>query len=120
MTSFSWLHLTDLHLGQSHAKWLWPNVREEFFKDLDDLHSKCGPWNAVLVTGDLTQRGAEEEFNEINHLLGSIWDTLERLGSKPILLAVPGNHDLVRPPARLARQALRRYHATEKARIKFW
>lgn len=99
MESFSWLHLTDFHqgMGLQHG-WLWPNVREELFDDLARLHDRCGPWNAVLFTGDLTQRGEPAEFDEFDKTLGQIWSRLESLGSRPQLLVVPGNHDLVRPP----------------------
>ena len=31
-----------------------------FFEDLKHLHDKCGPWDLVLFSGDLTQRGSEE------------------------------------------------------------
>jgi hypothetical protein len=39
---FSWLHLTDLHFGQSNHGPLWPNVREAFFNDLKHLHQNAG------------------------------------------------------------------------------
>jgi Calcineurin-like phosphoesterase len=96
-THFGWLHLTDLHVGMSGQKWLWPNIREEFFSDLERLHRKCGPWDFVLFTGDFVQRGGADEFQKLNELLGEIWGRLRALGSNPCLLGVPGNHDLVRP-----------------------
>ncbi|MGK7905616.1 MAG: AAA-like domain-containing protein [Synechococcus sp.] len=97
MSCFSWLHLTDLHQGMQEQNWLWPSVKEVFFKDLESLHEKCGPWDLVLFTGDLTQRGSKEEFNRIDDILEELWTHLKKLGSSPQLLAVPGNHDLVRP-----------------------
>src|SRR5262249_25410329 len=33
----------------------------------------------------------------LERTLAGLWEHLDKLGSKPILLAVPGNHDLVRP-----------------------
>src|SRR5215207_372548 len=95
--SFSFLHLTDLHQGMASQSWLWPNVEEEFFRDLEKIHEAAGPWDLLLFTGDLTQRGSRAEFEELNKTLGRLYDELARLGSTPILLAVPGNHDLVRP-----------------------
>jgi len=94
---FSWLHLSDLHRGVKEQEWLWPNVREIFFEDLKKLHEKCGPWDLVLFTGDLTQRGSAEEFQKVDELLEELWMHFKELGSNPELLAVPGNHDLVRP-----------------------
>lgn len=100
MACFSWLHLTDLHRGMKKQGWLWPGVREIFFNDLKNLYDKCGPWDLVLFTGDLTQRGSAEEFQKVNEVLGQLWEFFRKLGSSPKLLAVPGNHDLARPSTR--------------------
>jgi hypothetical protein len=96
-TSFSWLHLTDFHCGMRRQHWLWPGVREIFFDDLKRLHEKCGPWDLVLFTGDLSQKGSAEEFEKVNTILEQLWEHFNQLGSSPELLVVPGNHDLVRP-----------------------
>ena len=63
MNTFRWLHLTDLHLGMPGQQSLWPNVEEMFLKDLDYLRTHVGPWDLVLFTGDITQRGTEPEFD---------------------------------------------------------
>ncbi len=95
---FQWLHLTDLHCGVGKQSFLWPNVRDAFWKDLAKLHKAFGAIDAVLFTGDLTQRGSAQEFAELDRaVLGSLFEHLGRLGSRPCLVAIPGNHDLVRP-----------------------
>jgi energy-coupling factor transporter ATP-binding protein EcfA2/predicted MPP superfamily phosphohydrolase len=80
--------------GQEHR---WPNIREAFFTDLEKQLEKSGTPDIVLFTGDLVQRGAPDEFKKLNELLGTLWERLSELGSHPILLPIPGNHDLVRP-----------------------
>src|ERR1700688_210921 len=111
--SFAWLHLTDLHYGLAGQGTLWPNVREAFFADLREMHGRCGPWQAVLFTGDLVQSGAEQEFKSMEaEALGRLRRELATLGSgEAVILAVPGNHDLVRPnaskPSAATRQLLR-------------
>src|SRR5580765_6153839 len=95
--TFSWLHVTDLHQGQRGLDLLFPRVQTAFERDLRELHKQTGPLDLVLFTGDLTQRGSAEEFAALNKTLLTIWNCLESLGSHPVLLAVPGNHDLVRP-----------------------
>jgi len=109
MKSFNWLHLTDLHFGPRGQVSLWPNVREAFWRDLEILHEKSGPWDAVLFTGDLVQSGGDAEFTELeDKVLGPLWEHLATLGTKePVLLAVPGNHDLVRPESKKPKAALR-------------
>lgn len=97
--TFSWLHLTDLHFGLRDQDFLWPNLRQPFFEDLAQLHELCGPWDAVLFTGDLVQSGKSEEYRKMQkEFLDRLWNELEKLGSGGArLLAVPGNHDLYRP-----------------------
>src|SRR6266498_3859697 len=97
MTSVRWLHLSDLHRGMTPQKWLWANIESEFFDDLKKLYDRCGPWDLVLFTGDLTQRGGADEFSKLNETLERLYNVLRSIGSDPTFLAVPGNHDLVRP-----------------------
>jgi hypothetical protein len=80
--------------GQAH---LWPNVEEIFFDDLNFLRKQVGTWDLVLFTGDLTQRGTNSEFDEVDKLLQKIWSRFNEWGFTPALLAIPGNHDLIRP-----------------------
>lgn len=97
MTNLNWLHLSDLHRGITSQTWLWTNVEAAFFEDLGKLHDKCGPWQIIFFTGDLTQKGRTDEYEKLNETLGRLYKRLEELGSNPVLLAVPGNHDLERP-----------------------
>jgi tetratricopeptide (TPR) repeat protein len=97
MTPFRWLHLTDLHLGMQGQSPLWPNVEDMFVNDLKLLHERVGAWDMVLFTGDLTQRGSEAEFDEVEKFLQKLWGQFKQWGFTPQLLAIPGNHDLVRP-----------------------
>jgi len=121
MASLSWLHLTDLHRGMKSQEWLWPSVREIFFADLERLHEKSGPWDLVLFTGDLTQQGAIEEFKQVDDIFKELWQLFHELGSDPLLLSVPGNHDLVRPnnidPSVLV---LEQWEQQEKVQSIFW
>ena len=97
MTTFRWLHLTDLHLGMPGQGSLWPNVEEMFLNDLKSLRYRVGPWDLVVFTGDITQRGTKPEFDEVDKLLQKFWSRFKEWGFTPKLLAIPGNHDLIRP-----------------------
>ncbi|HKH44879.1 MAG TPA: metallophosphoesterase [Thermoanaerobaculia bacterium] len=96
---FSWLHLTDFHYGLKGQDCLWPTLREPFLDSLAALHERCGPWDAVLFTGDLVQSGETAQFEKMQaEVLDPLWEKLRELGSgNAVLLAVPGNHDLYRP-----------------------
>ncbi len=120
-STLRWLHITDLHCGMSEGKRLWPNVKERFFEDLAYVHERSGPLDLVLFTGDLTQRGSAENFKELDEELDELWAELEGLGSRPSLVAVPGNHDLVRPDAKKAAvKAMRAWHDDKDIRDEFW
>jgi len=119
--TFSWLHFTDLHVGMSTSSYLWPNVEDIILADLEFLHEKSGPWDAIFFTGDLVQKGNKEEFTKFNEILNYMRETLTRLGSNPIFLAVPGNHDLVRPDANGAfATAFATWKDNETVRNEFW
>lgn len=72
-------------------------VREVVFDDIKRLHGVAGPWDLLLFTGDLTQKGSEPEFKAFSDTLAEFYEVLRALGSTPTFLAVPGNHDLARP-----------------------
>ena len=115
------LHLTDWHVGMTEQGWLWPNVREAFFDDLERLHQGLGGIDAVFFTGDLTQRGSAAEFEKLDAWLAALWKCLAELGSAPVLVPVPGNHDLVRPPPKgPVVKALGHWHADADIRDDFW
>jgi hypothetical protein len=118
---FNWLHLSDLHHGMSEQLSHWPNVREILYRDLATIHERSGPWHLLLFTGDLTQQGSRGEFGRLDGLLDDLLGHLRELGSKPVLLAVPGNHDLVRPKSIApAVKALKRWAEEDDIRADFW
>ena len=123
--SFSWLHLTDLHYGLNGQHCLWPNLRQPFFEDLRALYQLCGPWDAVLFTGDLVQSGQSAQFDTMrDEVLDPLWEKLAELGSPDaVLLAIPGNHDLYRPNPKEdnpAIDALLDKDGFDRIQAKFW
>lgn len=119
MGSLSWLHLTDLHCGMSEEGIIWSNIEEQLFKDLEKLHERCGHWDLILFTGDLVQSGTE--FQKLNTRLQSLCDHLKQLGSDPILLSVPGNHDLYRPKSTLSSvKVLKNWSQEKDVQNQFW
>ncbi|MDM0029306.1 metallophosphoesterase [Variovorax saccharolyticus] len=123
---FSWLHLTDMHFGLAGLGQRWPNIRERFFEDLEVAYRTSGPWDAVIFTGDLVQSGDQAQYVQLNEdVLAPLFKRIEELNSAhvkklkesapddeiqvplPVLLAVPGNHDLVRPSQSPSSPALR-------------
>jgi len=121
MSSITWLHLTDLHFGLRGQGFLWPNVRDEFFRDLAKIHRKTGAWDLVLFSGDLVQSGTAKEYEALDRVLAELWAEFDRLGARPTLLAIPGNHDLSRPrPDHAAYRALLNWHSDPGLQDIFW
>ncbi|MDH4319149.1 MAG: metallophosphoesterase [Desulfobulbaceae bacterium] len=121
MTSIGWLQLSDLHQGMGPHNWHWPNVREIIFNDINDLHGISGPWDIIFFTGDMTQTGAQEEFEQFETTLAELIEHLNNLGSNPVFVAVPGNHDLLRPKAEKEEiELLQRWHDDPTIEMQFW
>lgn len=124
-SSFSWLHLTDFHYGLKGQDCLWPTLREPFLESLGPLHERCGPWDAVLFTGDFVQSGETAQFEKMQaEVLDPLWEKLREFGSgDAVLLAVPGNHDLYRPNPledNAAIDALLDKDGFQRIETKFW
>lgn len=96
-----WLQLSDFHQGVDRLdqRAEVPELLRRLETDLKKLQRDQAPIDLVLFTGDLTQRAAPEQFAALADFLGKLFRILNGLGSQPVLLCVPGNHDLVRPVA---------------------
>lgn len=102
MAKIGWLHLSDFHEGQDRHGALWPHIKALFFDDLKKLHKRCGPWKILFFTGDLTSEGTDAQFSAFSDRLNELREYLRTIGSDPVVLAVPGNHDLTRPDPSLS------------------
>lgn len=119
--SISWLHISDLHVGQSNSGWIWPRLKKTFYDDLNDLNNIVGGWDLVIFSGDLTQSGRTDEFNLLKGILNDIWEHFDKLDSSPKLFIVPGNHDLVRPDSSEPTPiALGSWWENDKIKSSFW
>lgn len=121
MSTFGWLHLSDLHQGIDGQNWFWPNVREIIFEDIAKLHRLSGPWDIVFFTGDITQSGRTEEFDKSEKTLHQLFEHLMDLGSNPVFVHVPGNHDLTRPNTKKPEvKLLQRWDIETDIQREFW
>ncbi|MFI6877346.1 metallophosphoesterase [Streptomyces sp. NPDC050400] len=74
--------ISDLHLDGT------PRATERARRVMDHLRALPGPVDALLVTGDIADHGAEAEYEEAAELLG-----LHDAGRPFPVLPCPGNHD---------------------------
>ena len=104
-----WLHLSDLHVG-CPGKALWWTVANEFEKSVKEYVARLGRPDLILFTGDLVFKGDKEEFTKVSQFLDKL---LEWIGEPaPLIVSVPGNHDLARPQklTALPFRVLDKYH----------
>ncbi|MBU0754712.1 MAG: metallophosphoesterase, partial [Planctomycetes bacterium] len=93
-----WLHLSDLHLG-CPGESLWAQVHQEFQAGLKKQVKRVGVPDLVLFTGDLAFQGDKKEYERVDRFLEDLKKWLSEAGAEkePLILPVPGNHDLKRP-----------------------
>tara|TARA_R110002073_G_C9498353_1_gene581698 strand:- start:10754 stop:17476 length:6723 start_codon:yes stop_codon:yes gene_type:complete len=114
--TITWLHLSDLHRGQSGDA-TWKVIGPRFLEDLWLQTQTFGAPDLILFTGDLASRGARDEYQLVDDTLEEILDVV---GGQPLIVPVPGNHDLVRPPAsNVAHQTVASYFADSGGRRSF-
>jgi len=87
--AFNWLHLTDVHWGQA-GEGTCGESSPEVFEDLKALHDKTGPWHAVLFPETSCSTARRRSSRRWKRRFGPLWEQLQKLGSTPVLLAVPG------------------------------
>ncbi len=97
MSSFSWLHFTDLHFGAGRTDSEWGVIFSNLMDDVNELKNNNNlEFDAVFFTGDMVNKGDKSEFEKFNHCLKQLKKELFP-DKDPIFFAVPGNHDLARP-----------------------
>jgi hypothetical protein len=65
---------------------------------------KVGSLHLVLITGDLAFSGRQNEYGQVDEFVANLETLLAELGTEqPLIIPVPGNHDVSRPDQRTAR-----------------
>ncbi len=118
--AFRWLHISDLHFGMREQAPQWSNLKHHLYDDLPLLFDQSGPWDVVVFSGDIVQKGEAEEFGGATAAIAELYAKFRSLGCEPKFLAVPGNHDLVRPPkSDMSAMLLRDWHSKSSVREEF-
>lgn len=119
MKPLVWLHLTDIHRGQPGERTRWPVARGPLLEDLRAMARELGPPDLIIITGDLAFSGQGREYKLVAETLAEVQAAVGagQGGPGPLLVVVPGNHDLRRPSSgdALAR-GLSHYHEDREVR----
>lgn len=96
--TLTWLHISDLHVGSTGFADHWKTAEAMLLQDLSTVLGRTGTTlDLVVFTGDLTQSASADQFAALETFLLRLWKRFAELECMPALVAVPGNHDLVRP-----------------------
>lgn len=80
-----------------------------------------GDWDVVVFSGDLTQMANPEEYSKLSEFLEKLWKLFRELGCNPVLMPVPGNHDLQRPNSlNPAAKAIKNWWGDADLQNAFW
>lgn len=114
MERLVWLHLSDLHRGQPGERTRWGTAREALLSDLRAQAQRQGAPDLILLTGDLAFSGQRREYERVDE---SLTDIRAAVGGEPLVVTVPGNHDLARPAeGSVLARGLDHYHDDERLR----
>lgn len=118
---FRWLHFSDIHVGVSGQKSLWPRFGTLLLDDVRRTLERTGPVDLVVFSGDLAQAGKKEEFERFDSIINDILDAIGSNQERPKIVTIPGNHDLLRPdPLSSGALALKQYWSNENLRDAMW
>jgi len=84
------LHISDLHRTKDERV-SNPEVLRDLLHSIETL--KDGPFDLIVMSGDVTQSATLEEYGEAEQFLGALADKLLG-GRRERCLLVPGNHDV--------------------------
>jgi hypothetical protein len=111
-TRVTWLHISDLHHGQAGEAGRWP--REPILVDMQNQAKRLGSPDLILFTGDLAFSGKLDQYDKVTETLAHI---REAVGGDPVVVPVPGNHDLKRPSkTNAAARMFASYHKDDELR----
>ncbi len=108
MRAVRWVHISDLHMRpaentQRHA------VLSAMLEDMRRRVASEGPFDFVVVTGDLAFSGQESEYELVGEFLDQLVGSIEV--APGLIFCVPGNHDVDRDRSKMcftgARETLR-------------
>ncbi len=99
-----WLHLSDIHTG-CRGEAFRRQAMEAFRADIVTMTERLGAPELILLTGDMANFGKTAEFQQFDKFLDELlgWLNAAAGGLPPLVIPVPGNHDLVRPKGAAAR-----------------
>ncbi len=124
VTTIRFLLLADLHWGQEGDSDHFPTVQKAFFDAFETISKEGWKPDLMLFAGDYVNKGRQDAFtDELPKVLNPLWEKFHMLDWSPMLVAVPGNHDLQRPTEKAQKtnaKALLEQWGSKTTQRQFW
>lgn len=102
------LQISDIHFWCcEEAEDQYRAMRDIFLSDMENVLSKIGSIDYILVCGDIANKGKKEEYEKARKFFETLQAKLKKDGKAPTILSVPGNHDVDRNANAYQMQAFR-------------
>jgi predicted phosphodiesterase len=96
MTTFTWLHLSDLHLRGNETS-VDRGRFEDMLFDINVQQEEIGLQpDAVFFTGDIAFSGQKDQYDQASKWLDKVLEACGLQGRRDRMFIVPGNHDVDR------------------------
>lgn len=116
---FTWLHISDIHMGHGPTSHRWDQrlVLEALSRDAQQAPERgTPPPDAILVTGDIAFSGGALRADEYNQACEWLSELRTCLGLVPeAVFMVPGNHDVQRQATRDVHRLVERLRAGDES-----
>lgn len=102
------LQISDIHFWCcEEAEDQYRAMREMFLSDMENVLLRMGKIDYILVCGDIASKGKKEEYEKARNFFETLQAKLKKDGRVPMILSVPGNHDVDRNACKFQMQAFR-------------
>jgi hypothetical protein len=88
-----WLHLSDLHCPGRDDR-AWEEAISSALDRLREVRERWGTIDFVLISGNVARAGRTDEYARATRLVEEVQQRLTRDKDSPVVLAVPGVHDV--------------------------
>ena len=85
----SYIHLTDLHIGQKGSNAIFSQTKEIIKEDISYICDQLGSLDIVFMTGDMVQRGSQDEYKQFSDFINELWEVFKNKGFNPYFICVP-------------------------------
>ena len=102
MKTITWLHFSDIHIGNPKSEWEYEKIKDKFITDLKKMRNDNGLQpDLIFFTGDAVfghlgsggGRSMSDQYDEVEKVFSAVREVYDPSVPKENFFIVPGNHD---------------------------